>query len=172
MTYKTHVAFSFTPVLAVQVLFNVGFSFVEAVFLIAVAVGSLLPDLDEEGSYIGKKFPVVSFVYAFFGIRHRGLTHYALFLFALTVIGMASIALLDIEKISMFFIFGLIFGYLMHLLGDMLTKGGIDNFFYPFSTTKAVLLPRGLRFYTGSNEELYFFIGAVLVNLICLFMIL
>lgn len=52
-------------------------------------------------------------------------------------------------------IYGFAFGILMHDAGDMLTKGGIKGFLFPFfPNTTVALLPKFMRFYTGSLQEM------------------
>lgn len=42
----------------------------------------------------------------------------------------------------------------MHDIGDLLTKGGIKGFFYPFLKDKTIrLLPKEFAFYTNSITE-------------------
>ena len=155
MTYKTHVVFAVTLALPIgyfQQYFGIDFM----LFLSSVVFGSLLPDLDEEGSYIGRKIPIASFLLKIFGVKHRGITHRLIFVFILGAI-FYSIYYVYQYVILVPILYGLLLGYLFHLFGDMLTKGGIENFYFPISSKKGVLLPRWLRFYTGSIEELMVF---------------
>jgi len=120
-------------------------------FYFGVIVGSIFPDLDEEGSYLSLKFPLFPMLLKLFGVTHRGVTH-----LLLPVIVMASLFILffnNLEELTAVVLLGFIIGYLLHLCGDMVTKGGINNFYTPFSSKHGVLLPRFMRFYTNSKEE-------------------
>ncbi|WP_294961570.1 metal-dependent hydrolase [Sulfurimonas sp.] len=158
MTYRTHIAFALTSAVPFCE-YQYGLVGLEAImFLGATSIGALAPDLDEEGSYLSNKLPIFPLIFKLFNVKHRGITHRAisiLFLFLiLCVIG-------SIDKNLEFsypIYIGFIFGYLFHLFGDMLTKGGINQFFYPFSNSRGVLLPRKFRFYTFSNTETIVFL--------------
>lgn len=119
-------------------------------YLIGVAAGSILPDIDEPESYIGRRFFVLSELLKLFGLEHRTITHYfiiPLFIFIATYLFVG-------DPIFTPLLYGLAFGILMHDVGDMLTKGGIKGFFFPlFPTKRIALLPEPLRFYTGSVME-------------------
>ena len=162
MTYKTHVALAMTVAIPAVYFANIdGFGRIS--FLFATAVGALAPDLDEEGSYLSRKIPVMPMLFGLFGVKHRGVTHRAIsILFLVCLLGV--ISSVDQSFISHLPIYGgFILGYVMHLLGDMMTKGGIRDFFYPLRSTKAVLMPRGYRFYTGSLQEYLVFVGILCV---------
>jgi len=166
MTYKTHVAFALMTAAPIPFIFD--FSIQEIVaFYSMVVIGSLAPDLDEQGSYLSRKLPIFPIIFGLFGITHRGVTHQLISVIVLCF-GAVLFNVIAGEKYELykFFVSGFIIGYIMHLAGDMLTKGGINNFFYPFSKTKAVLLPRKLRFFTGSIQE---YIVFSFVSLVVLF---
>lgn len=134
------------------------------IFYIASMFGAVLPDIDEPESYIGRKIPVFSNILSIF-IEHRGITHYAiipLFLFA--------IAYFEKDFITKVVFFGIAVGVFAHTVGDMLTKGGVRGYFYPFfRSTTIALLPRFLRFYTNSITE-YIFITILLSGIIYTFL--
>lgn len=170
MIYKTHIVFAITPICAFETIFDYLVLKDEIILYLFITIGSLLPDLDEEESYIGKRLNFVSIVLKLFGVIHRGATHrfISLILFALAIfILQKQIIIDDFTKLA---VYGLFIGYSLHLLGDMLTKGGIENFYYPISSIKAVLLPRNLRFYTNSKQELlvYYLLVGFLVTTIFL----
>jgi inner membrane protein len=57
----------------------------------------------------------------------------------------------------------------MHDIGDMLTKGGIKGFFYPFMKNKTIrILPQHKAFYTNSITEyiIVFFIYIIDIFLV------
>jgi inner membrane protein len=61
---------------------------------------------------------------------------------------------------------GLAIGIFSHDIGDMLTKGGIRGFFFPFFRNKTIgLLPKVFRFYTGTLTE-YLVISVIIVKLL------
>ncbi len=168
MTYKTHILFALVPLYALESTYNyIGLGH-ELILYSVVAFGALLPDLDEEGSYIGKRIIIFPLIYGMLGVKHRGITHQLIFVVMLLSAVQIYEVLNVMEFESKLVMYGLIFGYLMHLMGDMLTKGGIRNFFYPFSSVKGVLLPRFLRFYTSGKVELVVFSILCLIGLVIL----
>ncbi|MHC3995657.1 metal-dependent hydrolase [Thiomicrolovo sp. ZZH C-3] len=108
----------------------------------------LFPDIDEPKSRIGRRLPLSHFL-KFMGLEHRAWTHRLI----LPLI-IAAAALLADDAYIRLWILSFAFGVLLHDVGDLLTKGGIDGFFWPlFPEAKAGLLPRSLRFYTRSIHE-------------------
>ena len=99
-----------------------------------------------------------------FGVKHRGITH--TFLGFCVIISTVYIFSVNYGEDEAKYIIPLSvgFGYFLHLVGDMMTKGGIPRFFYPVSDIKAVLLPRWLRFYTGSLQEGILFFALALFD--------
>jgi inner membrane protein len=87
-------------------------------FLLAIVLGSLLPDLDSATSFIGKKFKLVSLFF-----RHRGVIHSVVFL-----TGFSIIFFLITKNFYYFLAFAT--GYLSHLLLDSMTPSGVA-FFWP-----------------------------------------
>lgn len=119
--------------------------------------GSVLPDIDEPNSYVGRKFPIFSHILAKF-IKHRGVTH-----LLIIPIGVFLIGIFVTDELIKISLFGLSVGILAHDIGDMLTKGGIRGFFFPFFPSTTIgLMPKILRFRTGSAVE-YIFVGVVML---------
>ena len=153
MTHSTHVSLSLNALLCVTVITTsvAGVFFKYEYFapiLVGVIIGSLLPDIDEPESYIGKRFlPVSGVVNILFG--HRGASHYLIAPLTLLLV-----ALFTSGVVSLFFI-GLSFGYFFHLIGDMMTLGGIKGFLFPFGQKGKVyaVLPKRFRFRTNSLYE-------------------
>jgi inner membrane protein len=122
-----------------------------------VVIASLAPDIDEPNSWIGKRARFLSIPLKLLGIfipmfRHRGATHifFIPFLFILFSAFSKNIYLASFS-----------YGWMMHTIGDLLTKGGINGYLYPFfPDTKVGLLPKALRFYTGSLQEI------ILINIL------
>ncbi|HEH5010701.1 TPA: metal-dependent hydrolase [Campylobacter coli] len=148
----------------------------------AVYFGSLFPDIDEPNSKIGRRFVGVSnLLNAVFG--HRGFTHSLAFIvllgivtgFLLTLDSVHSyLASMKVESLNApFYVFwGFIFGNILHLLGDSMTKSGIP-LLMPFSQKKFFALPKSMRFVTGKSVDLgiaflslFFFVlfNALLLN--------
>lgn len=94
-------------------------------------IGSLIPDIDNRGSKMGKKFKITSLVInKTFG--HRGITHtplVALILSSILLLG-SSYFKGYYQVIYFYFSLGLIVGYISHLLLDATTVSGIP-FLYP-----------------------------------------
>lgn len=83
--------------------------------VIIVLVASLLPDIDERHSLIGRKFPLVGWF-----SRHRGFFHsvYPAIIFSLVIFLFS-----NMSYASAFFI-----GYFIHLVFDAMTRSGISFF--------------------------------------------
>ncbi len=138
MMYKTHVAFGILLGLLAFDYFNVD----KYAFFAAVIFGSIFVDIDEAGSFIGRRtWPISNMIAYIFG--HRGLFHSiflaALIFFVLYHFGYAAIA------------FGFLIGYLSHLAADTLTIDGV-RLFYPFSRTAI----RGFITTNGLMETIFF----------------
>ncbi len=91
-------------------------------FYAAAIVGSLLPDIDHAGSKTGRYFWFISKPLKLFGIKHRGFTH--------SIIGVLLFSFLTKELIAFNWIstiswYGLIIGYVSHLVADMLNVQGL-----------------------------------------------
>ncbi len=126
---------------------------------IFILFGSVLPDLDEENSYIGRKLPLFSVITSSI-FKHRTITHY--FFIPLIIVFFAFVS----NGLNRILLLSLSFGVFMHDVGDMLTKGGIIGFFFPFfPNTRVALLPRFFRFYTDSITEYMIILFLMFINL-------
>ncbi|PAF53808.1 hypothetical protein BKH42_03510 [Helicobacter sp. 13S00482-2] len=151
MTFKSHIALGAIGGLTLGALTPIGEikTFYTAMMPL-IALGSVLPDIDEPKSFIGRKLPGFSHIISL-TFTHRGFTH-----FLICPLLIAVIAGLFLKE-GRFYVYALCFGMIMHQIGDMLTKSGIPYYFFPFKI-KAVLLPKKLRFYTGGIIERLVFI--------------
>ncbi len=152
MTAKGHVVLAVTPLTLVYGLGVLQHPFM----LVAVIVGSLLPDIDEKESYIGRKLFFISGIFKDLGLEHRGFTHF--------LIVPLSIMLISYLVMDGGWLFWLGFGILMHDIGDLVTKSGIVSFFFPlFEGKRAGLLPKKYSFKTFSfTEKIIIFILLVI----------
>lgn len=153
MLYKTHILFGVT-ILETAFLFDIiDLDFMNGVNCGLFLLGCLLPDIDNPKSFLGQRIRIFSLaVNKIFG--HRGFTHWFIFpmlIYAITFF------FYNIYHVQILF---LCFGIITHQVGDMMTTIGIDNYFFPFSLFKlrykTVILPKKLRFKTGSNIEIFF----------------
>jgi membrane-bound metal-dependent hydrolase YbcI (DUF457 family) len=104
-------------------------------------------------------------------VTHRGITHWAISIFSIFFIGIL-LCFYDSNFIKYSYAFyGFSLGYFFHLIGDMMTKGGINNFFFPFSSLNVVVLPRKYRFYTGSIQEVFLFLFLLVVIVVEIYFI-
>ncbi|MBV1799810.1 metal-dependent hydrolase [Siccirubricoccus sp. G192] len=102
-------------------------------------LGALLPDIDHPKSWVGRRLrPLSHAIAAVFG--HRGVTH------SLVAVAGCGALLLN-EGVPRQVVAPLVVGYLSHLLGDLLTPGGL-RLAWPFRGTWALPLCR-----TGSPFE-------------------
>jgi inner membrane protein len=159
MTAKGHMTLATTVFLAplqfetIRELFDMNYIWFIYGF---VVFGSLVPDIDEPNSYIGRRFKVVSTITSLF-FKHRSMTHFLIF-----PLGIFCISFLTQDTVMKHILYGVSFGILLHDMGDMLTKSGIVGFFFPlFPSTRVALLPRVMRFRTGSVVE-SLFVGLLL----------
>ena len=163
MTAKGHMALATTFALAsidiaTKYFIDIDYQYL-IIFYIGVLFGSVLPDIDEDGSYIGRKLSFISIIISSL-LKHRTFTHYLI----LPIFILSSILLVD-KLWQEALIIGISFGVLAHDMGDMLTKGGINGFFFPFfPNRKIALLPKSLRFYTGSDTENLFILILTITN--------
>lgn len=122
-------------------------------------LGSVLPDIDHKGSFIGRRLKPVSVVVQH-TLGHRGLTHSPLFVMGLTILLGVLTMQLDgfVREMMLMFILGLFGGMVSHLFMDMLTVSGIP-LLYPFSDKKFSIAP----FRTGGIGEYVASTGCVIL---------
>lgn len=119
-----------------------------SIFLLLIAIGSIIPDIDEPNSILGRKLKFLSYpINIFFG--HRTITH-NLILFS--IFSIFSI-FFYIQKYN--YLFALSVGILIHILQDSMTYQGIKNGLFPMQRLNYhfVLFPRRFRFAVGSITE-------------------
>jgi len=122
-------------------------------------LGALAPDIDTVDSTINRELglagSVTSVGLSVLGIKHRGLTHYALT--TLLVMGLSYTIGVRLGWPDAGLAFGL--GYLSHFLTDGLTQYGVPL----WPGRKIHLLPRPLRIRTGSPVESLLALAGLLV---------
>ena len=148
MMFRTHLAFGFLVALTFVYLFSPPLPWL---FIAIVTFASGLPDIDHPKSTYGRKFPIISKSISFI-FKHRGFFHsifpplflfFAFSFFNLTYVGLA-----------------ILIGYIAHLVGDALTKGGI-NFLSPLTTFEL----RG-PMKTGAIMETLLFYIIIVINIV------
>lgn len=125
MMAKSHVVVGVICFGVYDVVVNGGITFSRPDLYAISIFGSLLPDIDHPGSWLGSKLKLISYpILLVFG--HRGITH------SLIIVGFLSAFLwLSLEHLSFGqYIVPLIVGYLSHLLGDFVANSGVP-LFYP-----------------------------------------
>lgn len=149
MTAKGHVILASPVAFIVATKFHLEIEQI-IVFMVISSIGALAPDIDEPGSWIGRRLLFLSWTVKFLSIffpafKHRGITHLLAIPIAISAI---SIFLHNI------WIAAFALGWFMHTVGDLITVGGIRGYLYPlFPDKKIVLLPDEFRFYTGGLVE-------------------
>ena len=167
MLYKTHIAggllagaivIKLNPTIDVYSIQTMG-------VLSLTSLGSVLPDIDHTGSFIGRKFKILSTIVSNVA-SHRGITHTPAFgaLFSFALFKLANIIGFNIP--SIYFI-ALFTGIMSHIILDALTVGGVP-LLAPLSTKKISFT----SFKTGSNFENILMIAMVFINIISFFNIL
>lgn len=119
-------------------------------FLASVIFGSLFPDIDEENSYIGSKFKVISKPLNL-SIGHRTYTH------NLFVYMFISIYAFYQEE---YILLGFCIGSILHVLEDSVTNNGVKGALRPFFQ-RFVLLPSQMRFQTNGLFENIFYLPMI-----------
>ncbi|AWC30963.1 metal-dependent hydrolase [Bacillus cytotoxicus] len=127
MKYKTHLTTSLAvalPVLASTGNLTVG-------NVIAVSFGALLPDIDEQHSWIGRRTRGVSdLMNTIFG--HRGITHSLLGLVLVLIPILFAVSMTPLSFTNGMCIFA---GYFLHLVEDSFSKKGV-KWLLPVSNKK------------------------------------
>jgi membrane-bound metal-dependent hydrolase YbcI (DUF457 family) len=130
-----------------------------AVCAAAAILGALAPDIDAEDSTIKRELGIVGLVtslgLALIGVKHRGLTHYAVTTILVIAVSYLIGSWLGWPDVGL--AFGL--GYLSHFLADGMTKWGVSL----WPGRKIHLLPRPLRIRTGSFAEILVALAGALV---------
>lgn len=93
----------------------------------ASTFGAILPDIDKKNTAISNKHPVISFVVRLV-TTHRGITHTLLALLIFAGLLYFPVRALGIAPVIWSY-YGLITGYMSHLILDMLNPEGIPLFF-------------------------------------------
>src|SRR6056297_1661957 len=140
MLLRTHIAISLLGILVFFSLFTGTLEW--SVFVLAVLLGGVFPDIDIETSKLGRRGIFRPFQ---FFMKHRGIFHSFTFLIILIVLGFVFL-----EEFRQEILFGFLIGYGLHLIADSFTKKGV-RFFYPFSKKKFRFLG-GIR--TGGKKEI------------------
>ncbi|WPS85455.1 metal-dependent hydrolase (plasmid) [Brevibacillus halotolerans] len=108
---------------------------ISSVFIAGSVFGSLLPDIDHRGSYLGRRLPILSFLANATMGGHRGATHAPFITVALTTL-FVLITNYFVNGIFQLFclilLAGCMTGALSHIFLDSLTKSGVP-LLYPFS---------------------------------------
>lgn len=105
-----------------------------ASFVAGSVLGSLMPDIDHRGSYLGRRLPLLSWL-TNATVGHRGATHAPFIAVAFaTVLAFLSARFLSgvYELYCLLFIAGCMIGAFSHIFLDALTKSGVP-LLYPFS---------------------------------------
>lgn len=112
LRYKTHIVSSLTLGAGLSIIFNYPF---HIGYVAGIGFGSLLPDIDEPNSFIGRRsFGIANIVKQKYG--HRGITHSLFAWFLVTIVCLFYPSPLTI---------GILLGYLFHLLGDFFSVRSI-----------------------------------------------
>lgn len=144
MRYYTHITTSLSAVIVLGESLPINIPLTSSIALTGLILGSVLPDIDESRSWIGRRAPIISStIKVLFG--HRSITHSGIML-ALLIAAMF--------HFSHEFLVGLFLGATLHIIADFFSVGGIP-LFYPFSKKRSQV---GL-YRTGSWSEVAIFIG-------------
>lgn len=136
LRYKTHIVSSLTAGAGLSIMLNYPF---HIGYVIGICFGSLLPDIDEPRSFIGRRsFGLSKYVKQRYG--HRGITHS---LFAWMLVSFVFLIY------PSFLTVGISLGYLFHLIGDLFSVRSIP-ILAPFKPVRPNL---PFTYKTGSFTE-------------------
>jgi inner membrane protein len=122
-----------------------------------VALGSLLPDIDDPRSWIGRRLWPVSMSLSSI-TRHRGPTHCLLACLAVSIC--LAVIYWSYPKSALYYIaFGL--GYFSHILGDFFTKEGVALF---WPNKKRFRFPWAFRTNSLTEQVVAIILGFVLAG--------
>ena len=138
MLAPTHVAFSILCTSAILQTVN-------PLILSIAGATSLLPDIDHTQSIYGRIFyPISKQINQKFG--HRTITHS--WIAVLIILAVSSVFWIFVPMCA----YAIFCGYIFGILGDMLTKNGV-NFLFPAKVSIIIFRNPSLRFKTGSISE-------------------
>ncbi len=165
MTAKSH----FTTTLAIGILplyffrneIVYMFDYV-AIYVIGLVIGSLLPDIEESNSVVGRQVPLLS-EWLNKKIGHRTYTHNILFYLAILVF--TYYQSLTSSHFIYVFLIGFSLGSILHTLEDCLTNSGVSGAMKPL-LDNFVILKKEYRFNTDSVFENYVYYPIVSLFLI------
>lgn len=120
MNYKTHIV---GGVLAGTLILSKVEPIVLPIGIAFAGLGALIPDLDHQGSYLGRRMKITSRVLSTLG--HRGLTHSPIIL---SIVFALLYALLNSIPFSKEIFLGLYIGSLSHIFLDMFNSMGVPLF--------------------------------------------
>ncbi|MFC3882261.1 metal-dependent hydrolase [Bacillus songklensis] len=148
MRYHTHVATSIAAGAGIAAATDVPFT---VTYVLGIALGSLIPDIDEPNSYIGRRtFGLSKLIKQALG--HRGFTHSLL----------AWITFSFLYKVyPNSFVLGMCIGYIFHIVGDFFSRKGVP-LFSPLSKKR---FKSPLTYETGSFSETLIFYAAVFASI-------
>lgn len=123
LRYHTHIVTSLA--IGAGIASQTSLSFTMS-YAVGIIIGSLLPDIDEPNSYVGRRsLGMSNKVKQAFG--HRGMTH--------SIIIWAIIAAVLLSESHSLFFYGFIIGYLLHIIEDFFSVQGVP-LFWPFQTKR------------------------------------
>ncbi|MCR6109351.1 metal-dependent hydrolase [Bacillus sp. A301a_S52] len=149
MRYYTHITTSLATIILVGDVLPVTIPLDSTIALSGLVIGSVLPDIDESRSWLGRRIPIISTVInSLFG--HRGLTHSGLILILLVA---------GLFHFPHVFLQAMFTGAILHIVADFFSVGGIP-LIYPFSKKRSQI---GI-YKTGTwSEGLLFLIGLAVI---------
>ena len=134
MMAKTHMLTGFAYGVAVYPAVARGDYTIEqyALVMVGLVIGSLLPDIDHPHSLISQFIPIVGGVMSRL-TKHRGLFHSivgVVLVYAVLVLVSQYVNRATHSQLQYFFVAGALIGYVLHIIGDVLTVSGVQ-LFYP-----------------------------------------
>lgn len=150
MTAKTHFLIGTVSAFFIASSWN-NIGNMKEIFITSTMLGSLLPDIDEPNSFIGRRTKIISSpLNSIFG--HRTIAHNLIIYFIMLLYAIYSKNMI---------IIGVSFGAIIHIFCDAITNSGVRGGMYPI-LDNFTLLPKELRFDTnGFVENIIFLVTSI-----------
>ena len=165
MTAKSHInttiAIGILPLYFIRNEIVFMFDYV-AIYVIGLVVGSLLPDIEESNSVVGRQFPLLS-DWLNKKIGHRTYTHNILIYLVIFVF--AYYQSLTSSHFIYVFLIGFSLGSILHTLEDCLTNSGVSGAMKPL-LDNFVILKEKYRFNTDGKFENFVYYPIISIILI------
>ena len=171
-----------TPLLSTGALPNSREIALKVIFYCVAALGALVPDIDNARSTLGKRLGVVSreiqkhaghreLFHSLVGLALTGIVVAGVMLavdYGLSRVGIVLTAQSPIANLALVALIALLIGYLLHLIADSLTLGGVP-WLWPSHKRYGLPPRRSWRFRSGSLAEPVIVVAVAVAVIVAIF---